>query len=198
LKRPDLPRLTLVDTAGYGAGGPSEAEFEEAFKAAQGADLLLFAGHARSAARKTDADLLARLAAAFAAKPQLRMPPMLGVLTHVDLLTPAVEWSPPYDWRAGDRPKEANIREAVAAAKEQLGPRLLDVFPVCTVPEREFGIRDGLVPAMAAHMDHARGSALLRLFHLEGAADAGKKAVNQLLNAGKEALKILWDSAKKG
>jgi predicted GTPase len=197
LNRPGLPRLTLMDTAGYGAGGPNESEFEEAFKAAQEADVLLFAGHARSAARKADADLLARLTARFAAAPHLRLPPILGVLTHVDLLSPAVEWKPPYDWRAGTRPKEANMREAVAAAKEQLGLGVLDVYPVCTAAGREFGLTDGLVPAMAAHMDHARGSALLRVFHLEGKADAGRKAVGQLVNAGREALKILWESAKK-
>lgn len=197
LNRPELPKLTLTDTAGYGAGGPNESEFREAFEAAKDADLLLIVGHARSAARKADVDLLDRLHAAFAAQPQLRKPPILGVLTHADLLPPAVEWAPPYDWAAGTRPKEASTREAVAAAAEQYGDRVLGVYPVVGAPGRETGFADGLLPAMASHMGHARGSALLRLFHLEGAADAGKRAVGQMVNVGREVLKVIWEGAKK-
>jgi hypothetical protein len=41
------------------------------------------------------------------------------------------------------------------------------------------------------------GAALLRTFHAEAEADKRRRVVNQVLNAGREALKILWANANK-
>src|SRR2546430_3838016 len=86
---------------------------------------------------------------------------ILGVLTHIDLLSPAMEWQPPYDWQKGERPKEKNIRAAVEAAKEQLGGLVDVVVPVCTTEGKVFGIDEGLLPALAAELDEARVVAVL-------------------------------------
>ena len=45
--------------------------------------------------------------------PDLRQPPILVVVTHIDELTPALEWTPPYDLLRADRPKARRIREAI-------------------------------------------------------------------------------------
>src|SRR5262249_26245415 len=58
----------------------------------------------------------------------------LAVLTHIDLLSPAMEWSPPYDWQSPKRPKEVQMREAVAAAREQLGDLVAGGVPPCGAP----------------------------------------------------------------
>ena len=54
--------------------------------------------------RKPDVELLDRLKAWFAERPQLNMPPVVVAVNQVDLLSPKAEWSPPYDWGAGNRP----------------------------------------------------------------------------------------------
>ena len=48
------------------------------------------------------------------------MPPVLAVMTHIDLLSPALEWAPPYNWQEPERPKERQIQEALTAVREQL------------------------------------------------------------------------------
>jgi hypothetical protein len=119
---------------------------------------------------------------------------VIVALSHVDLLTPAAEWSPPYDWHAGTLPKETAIRDAVSAAAEQLGER--SIVPVCTLPERLFNIHNELLAAISQQVDAARGAAVLRLFHLEGRTASASKAVGQALNVGREALKAVWASVK--
>jgi len=147
---------------------------------------------ARSAARQPEVDFLDRVTAGFAARPNLRMPPRLGVLSHVDALTPAMEWAPPYDWATGSRTKEVSIREALEAVKETFGPRVSDFIPVCTAPGKEFGVKDLLVPAMAARLPEARGVALLRILHLEANVDKTKLVVEQAINAGREVFKAMF------
>ncbi|WP_149108708.1 GTPase family protein [Limnoglobus roseus] len=197
LKLPDQPPVTIVDTAGYGLAGPTEAEVAGAVEAAAGADLVLFVTQARNAARQSDADMMQKLTAAFASKPHLKLPNMLGVLTHVDLLSPMMEWKPPYDWQAGTRTKEVQMREAADSAREQLGERLKVIVPVCIATGKEWNVQDGLTELMAAAMDDAHGTALLKLFHTESRAGAARKTVDQVLSAGRVALRALWESAKR-
>jgi predicted GTPase len=197
VKFADGQPLTLLDTAGYGQDGANESEFVAATEAAQNADLVLFVTSATNPGRRADVDLLDRLAAWFAARPQLKKPPVLAIVNQIDLLSPKAEWTPPYDWRSGSRPKESTIRECVAAVKEQLGSRALDAVPVCARSGEAFGITEELVPVIASHLDEARGAAMLRAFHAEGSADQLKKLGHQLVEGGRKALGILWENLKK-
>jgi predicted GTPase len=187
-KRPDAPVLKLLDTPGYGG----EAAFATAFQAAQEADLVLLGVHARSAARKADAEFLKALSEAFAAKPNLRAPEIIVVATHIDLLTPAAEWSPPYDFAHGVRPKEATTREALAAIAEDLGP--LPMVPVCVMAGRVWNVAEALVPAMAAKLDSARGVGALRAFHASDSGQDWRRTLEQTLALGRETLKVLWNA----
>ena len=189
--------VTVLDTAGYGQEGANEAEFAAATKASQEADLILFVTPATNPGRRADVDLLDRLRAWFAERPQLKLPPVVAVVNQIDLLSPKAEWAPPYNWMTGTRPKEANIRDCVAAVREQLGPRVIDVVPVCARGGDAFGIAEGLVPAVAAQLDDARGAAVLRAFHAEAQADQWKKVGAQVLEGGKKAFGILWENLKK-
>lgn len=189
--------VTVLDTAGYGQEGANEVEFEAATRASQEADLILFVTPATNPGRRADVDLLDRLRAWFAERPQLKLPPVVAVVNQIDLLSPKAEWAPPYNWVTGTRPKEVNIRDCVAAVREQLGPRVIDVVPVCARGGDAFGIAEGLVPAVAAQLDDARGAAVLRAFHAEAQADQWKKVGAQVLEGGKKALGILWENLKK-
>lgn len=189
--------VDLLDTAGYGQGGATEAEFAAATEAAQDADLVLLVTPATNPGRRADVDLLDRLKAWFDARPHLKLPPVVTVVNQVDLLSPKAEWSPPYEWRAGTRPKEVNIRECVAAVREQVGGRVVDVVPVCARQGETWGIVEGLVPAVALRLDEARGSAVLKAFDAEASADQYSRVARQLVEGGRKALGILWDSLKK-
>jgi predicted GTPase len=183
--------VSLLDTSGYGQGGAGEEEFAAAVEASRDADLILLVTPATVPGRQADVDLLDRLKEWFAGKPHLRMPPVVAVVNQVDLLSPKAEWAPPYDWKAGTRPKEANIRDCVAAVREQVGGRATDVVPVCAREGETWGMADGLVPAVAAHLDHARGSAVLRAFEAEGSERAVGKVLDQIGNVAQVALGAL-------
>jgi uncharacterized protein len=189
-----LPPLTVMDTVGFGVNGPTDADIANAMEASKAADVIVLALPARSAARAPELSFLDRVRAAFQAQPQLKMPPVVVALTHIDQLTPAMEWAPPYDWRAGTKTKEKSIREAVAAVKELLGAKVSDVVPVCSAAGKEYGVRDALATEIARHLDDARGVGLLRALHLEGLIDHTRKAFGQIVNVGKE----VWKQVFKG
>ena len=189
--------LSLIDTAGFGYQGAGDADVAAAAEVFAKSDLALLVVPARSAARKPEVEFLERVLALFAKKPELKLPPVVLVLTHIDALTPAMEWAPPYDWRSGTRTKENSIREAVEAAREQFAKGVIDAVPVCTALNREFGVQDELLPTLAAQLDDARGVQFLRVLHAEAAADKTRKVIGQALNAGKEALRLIWQNANK-
>ena len=196
LRRPGLPAFTIVDSAGFGLAGPTEDDVQTALLAAKEADVLLLVVPARSAARAPETEFLERLLKAMAAVPNLKPPPLVGVLTHIDLISPAMEWAPPYDFAAGTRPKEVNVRDAVSAAGELFGKAVETVVPVCASAGKVTGVQDELLAAILARVGEARGVSLLRALYTEADADKAKRVWRQLQTAGGHAARLLLDWAK--
>jgi predicted GTPase len=190
-------RLVLIDTVGYGHEGPREDLLDATERAAQESDLVLLVVHARNPARRADLEMLEKLRQWFLARPQLKMPPVLGVMTHIDLLSPAMEWDPPYDWEAPRRPKEQQIRDAWNALRQQLGTYLVGIVPVCTAPGKVYGIEEWFLPTLAELLDEAHAVALLRCLRAE--ADVGKvrRVLQQLLAAGKQAAQVILETYRE-
>src|SRR5262249_43016263 len=163
-------KMVLLDTVGYGHSGPKQDQVEATRQAATQSDLLLLVLHARNPARQADLAMLRDLQTWFESKPELKMPPVLAVMTHIDLLSPAMEWAPPYDWLHPKRPKEKSIHDALAAVEEQLGEQVVAVVPVCGAPGKVFGIEEALLPAITVRLDEAHAVSLLRCLHAEGDA----------------------------
>jgi predicted GTPase len=186
--------LEVLDTVGYANEGPREDQLRATTEAARRSDLLLLVMHARNPARHADAEMMKKLREWFAAHPELNPPPVLGVLTHIDLLSPSLEWSPPYGWEQPKRPKEEQIRQALEATREQLGEYLVGVVPVCAAEGKVYGVQEWLLPAMTRLLDQAHAVGLLRCLRDEADAGKVKKVFEQLLAAGKQAAKILWES----
>jgi len=185
--------VSLLDTSGYGADGVNDADFAAAVEASRDADMILLVTGATNPGRAPDVDLLDRLKLWFGGKPHLRMPPVVAVVSHVDLLSPKSEWKPPYDWQTGSRLKEMNIRECVQVVREQLGTRAEDVIPVCAHADETFGLVDGVVPAVASRLDHARGAAILKAFEAGAGERPVGKVFDQLGNVASVALGALGD-----
>lgn len=191
-------RLVLLDTVGYGHEGPKVDQLAVTQESAQEADLILLVLHARNPARQADVQLLHHLHDWFASRPQRKKPPLLAVMTHIDLLSPALEWSPPYDWRRPVRPKEENIQQAITAAWQQVGDYTAGIVPVCTAAGKEYGIEEWLLPAVAEQLDEAHGVALLRCLRAEIDESKVRKVFHQLLAAAQEAARIVWQILPRG
>src|SRR5262249_30050866 len=114
----------------------------------------------------------------------------------IDLLSPAMEWAPPYDWQQPVRPKEEQIQQAHATVREQLSPYLVGCVPVCTAPGKVYGIEEWFLPTVVELLDEARGVALLRCLRAE--ADTGKvrRILRQLLSAGRHLGAQLWQARR--
>src|SRR5262249_55478224 len=128
----------------------------------------------------------------YADHPELKRPPILAVLTHIDLLSPAMEWAPSYDWQQPKRPKEQQIQQAVAAVREQLGEFLVGMVPGGVAPGKVYGVEEWLLPAVVGRLDEVHAVALLRCLKAEVDKVKVRKVFNQLLAVGKEALSMAW------
>lgn len=189
-------RLVLLDTVGYGHTGPREDQLAATQEAARDADLLLMVFHAKNAARQADVETLKKLKQWFADRPDLRMPPILGIMTHIDLLSPMMEWSPPYCWQTPKKPKEQSIHDALAAAREDLKEYLEGIVPCCAAAGKTYGIEEWFLPAMTNLLDEARAVALLRCLRAEADAGKARKVFSQLRQTGGEAAKVIWGMLK--
>lgn len=179
--------IVLLDTPGYSAGDEDDRIGKDLKRALPLADLILLVVNVTGSAREADVKFLNDLVAWYAEHPHLKPPPVIAVLTHIDLLRPVMEWKPPYDWKNPTRPKEKTIHEAVEHNRGELGELAADIVPVCSDAEngRVFGLREGLLPAMSASINEARACGMLRDLHSD--LDQGKvhKVLEQVWNIGK-------------
>jgi predicted GTPase len=185
-------RLVLLDTVGYGHTGPKEDQLKATREAAQQSDLLLLVLHALNPARQADLAVLQQLTSWFAARPGLKMPRILAVLTHIDLLSPAMEWSPPYDWERPQRTKEKAIDAAATAVREQLGEYLVGVVPICAAEGKVYGVEEWLLPALTEMLDEAHAVGLLRVLRMEFDTEKVRKVFRQMKATAAAAGKLLW------
>jgi predicted GTPase len=193
LRLGDGTALMLLDTPGYGQGGLTKEQQAATFEAARDADLILVVLHARNPARQPDVEALTELARWFGEHSGLMAPRQLGVLTHVDLLSPALLWQPPYNWTEPVRPKEKSISEALQTARDQFQETLAACVPVCTEPTRVYGIEEWLLPAMVRLLPEARAVKLVRALHSEADGLKVQRILQQLMAAGKMAFRLLGE-----
>ena len=181
----------LLDTPGYADADLTAQQLEELFQAFQQADVVLLIMSATSPSRDPDLKLLDSMSARFAKEPRLRPPPIVGALTHIDGLSPLMEWSPPYDWQHPTRPKEHSIHDAVAYNFGILNQKLAAMIPVCSDSERvqPYGIEEWLIPALCGVLDEGRARALVRGLHSEANRDRIRELLSQFRNVGRTLLK---------
>lgn len=188
-----LDTLVLQDTPGYGQAD-SERALEETTQIVVGSDLVLLVMDVLAAARDIDRQALVRMREWFERDPQLRRPRVIGVLTHIDSLSPVMEWEPPYDgWQAETptKSKEKSIREAVQYVRETLAPYVEEVVPVCSdvLGNRVYGVEEWLIPAILTRLDEARAVLLLRTLHREGKRRDITRTLRQIKNASTSMLR---------
>lgn len=190
--------LSLLDTPGYGESGETKQQLKQIQRALESSDAALLVMDAHSPAREADRRLLEQLHELYRANPQLKPPPVIGVLTHVDLLAPSLEWSPPYNWRTPDNTKARSLHEAVEYVRELFGTSLVDIIPVCSDnrPQRGWGVFEELVPSIVQQLDDVRSVALLRAF--ENQLDRGnwKQLFHQVKRGGRALLQAWIDERR--
>jgi small GTP-binding protein len=117
--------LNLWDTPGYEQVNQGNLR-DLVLDYANNADLLLLVTPALDPALQMDVDFLQDIKAEI---PDL---PVITIITQVDRLRPIREWTPPYNWELGNRPKEISIREATTYRAQILAEFSNLVLPVVT------------------------------------------------------------------
>ncbi len=140
--------------------GHSEAGVDAVSSLIARADVVILASQAMTAARDADIQLLDQLNDKLGAT-RIR-PPVLGVLTAIDLIPPALEWSPPYEINEGGGRKDAGIRACLESARQSLGDRVDEWIPAGIRNEVKWGYSEGIVPWIAACVDRAHGVRVAR------------------------------------
>jgi predicted GTPase len=191
--------VTLLDTPGYSEAGLTADQKKQIQAALRESNCLLLVMDAHSPARDADVRALRELEEWYSSQPRLKAPPVIGVLTHVDLLQPTLEWTPPYDWRQPAKPKEKSIHNAAEYVKGLFGASLATIVPVCTSSrkERAWGVVEELMPSLVPLLSDAQSVALLRAFEKELDRDRMKLLLRQLKRSGSDLLRWYIDERIK-
>lgn len=126
LRERGLPAAYLIDSPGL----DDEAAIEELTNRAFVCDLILWVVPAHSGDRTLDHKALAAMRVRFADEPQRRMPPVVIVASHVDLIDGVGEWAPPYNVDAPERPEEQAIRARLERIAADLEVQIDTIVPM--------------------------------------------------------------------
>jgi predicted GTPase len=175
-----LPTVSLVDMPGLGDDGDAA----ELLAQAERSDLVLWIASATQPARGPDRLALDRFRAWAATLLTRRPPPVLLVLTHIDELRPASQWTPPYDLAVPAKPKASSIRAAIDSVARALDLKADAIVPVAMPPGRAPYNIDALWTRIAVDLDEARLVQLDRL-HIGGQQLSLRELGAQLGRAGR-------------
>lgn len=195
LDRDGIPRAIILDTAGYEDQGGTADPFSGLLgDQILECDLVLLVCSALSAARASDRRLLDAVRTRYQDEAGRLMPPLVVVVTHVDLLRPVRDWEPPYDLGRPGSPKAKQIAAAVLAVSEDLtqGPDQA-VVPVCLKPGMEYNVDEGVAPAIIHSVPEAQRVKCLRCLRTAHAEDYWPKLWRQAVNAGRIAIRFGGD-----
>lgn len=184
--------ITLLDTPGYADAGATKAELKELERAIEEADVVLLVTDAHSPGKAADIELMRELQAHAQSHPELKPAPVVLCVTHIDLLSPMMEWDPPYNWETPNLPKEKSIHDAIQSMRELFGDDVAEVIAVCSDVDRNrsFNINEGLIPALANVLDSGKAVAVLKAYERNLDQDRFSALLNQLKTSGKTLLNV--------
>ncbi|MEW6169044.1 MAG: GTPase [Pseudomonadota bacterium] len=181
LEREGWPAAIVVDTPG--CDGP-DFGLHDVLAELERADAMLLVVSAQRADRGVEHELLRELRTSTFAKTR-GLPPIFVVLTQVDRLPPAREWSPPYDLTDAGNAKAKAIAGAVAAVAVDLHVDSERVVPVCVRSGHVYNVQDTLLSAIGADLDAVRQARLRRCVSVQRRGENWKLVKEQVVAAGR-------------
>lgn len=176
----------LMDSPGLS----SAADIDALVALAWEADALLWVTAGHRADRALDRTALDAIRDRFAAEPRRRQPPLRVVVTHLDRLSPAREWAPPYDLNSPVGAKAQAMRAALDSVAADLAVDPERLLPVRLQNEAQRYNTELLWPAVLADLEDAERARTLRL-----ALRADTRRWRQLLEQARHAGRTLWREA---
>ncbi len=186
-----LPAALLVDSPPLTEDGQG---LERIIEAAMEADLVVWVTSAARADRHTDRLAMDAFRRHFEERLDRHRPPVVVVLSGIDLLRPFREWSPPYDLRDESSAKAASISAAVMAVAEDFAFEAGQVVPVSIRPDAAYNV-DALWAKIMEAVPEAQRARLVRtMADLRRGGWDWRKVLKQAGNAGR----VLAQSLARG
>jgi uncharacterized protein len=181
--------VTLLDTPGYDEADVTKKQLREIATASEAADIVLLVMAANVSARQADLEMVKQLDQHYRDRSHLKPPLIIAVLTHIDLLRPIREWSPPYYWQNPIELKEQSIAGAVNYVRELFGDRISGYACVYTGTANlpDTSVADELVPQIMQHLSQGKMVAVLKAFYKR----LGSRRLQRLLKQSVGLLKSL-------
>ncbi|MBK1692118.1 GTPase family protein [Ectothiorhodospira mobilis] len=179
LETADLPGAVLIDTPALEGSEGIATLVDQADQA----DGILWVSAAHRADRALDRRALQALRQHWHQETTRPAPPLLGVVSHVDRLSPVREWDPPYDTDAPRRPKERAMRQAMEAVAADLEIPLERLVAARLDHAHTVFHVERILALLAAHGDQARRCRALRVMQ-QGARGPWRQVLDQTARAG--------------
>lgn len=187
----DQEDVLLIDTPGVDTDAFDSATLR---REVLGADLVLWVTPALRADRESERAVLDRIRGWFRDDPSRRPPPLIGVVTGVDAVRPAREWSPPYSLTQPETPKARNIAAALSAVGDELALDPGHRVAVSLCDGATFNVSSGLLEALESELDEARRVRLLRCLRERRRDETWRYLWRQTRNLGQKMKNKSWKS----
>jgi hypothetical protein len=191
LEREGMEQAIIFDSVGYEDQQSSQALFKQVEKEVLQCDFILLVCAATQAARQPDKELLEEFYKLFREQPQIPVPPLLVILTHIDQLRPLREWQPPYNIAQPDSAKAQTIRQAMEVTSEALEIPLTQIIPTSLKNEAYYNIEEGIIPSILNQLDHAKKVRYLRCLRSFKKEEQWQQLWKQAYRAGKVIIQSL-------
>ncbi|MCH9639425.1 MAG: 50S ribosome-binding GTPase [Betaproteobacteria bacterium] len=182
LSRDGLTQALIFDSPGYDGLHFDDKKMQAA---AENADLILWVSPANRPDRQDERNHLDALRASQSARVNHRPPPLIVVVSHIDLLRPAAEWQPPYDLANQQSTKAINIHAAVQTVATDLATPIDRVIPACLADGKIYNVDDALWATLLDHQDEALRVRLLRCLDAKKRAEDWVMLRHQMISAGR-------------
>lgn len=184
--------IVVLDTPGLNA---SNTNLQAVLDQCDNIDFIIWVAQANNPARELDTVALKEIRKRINSNPRLRPPSMMLVMTHIDKISPAKEWAPPYDLDQVGNTKAANIRQALAHVAQALefGDELL--IPVALRANVPIYNLDALWSAIGTCLNDAQLTALDRELK-QGGGFSLSKVFAQCREGGRFVVGKIWDDLR--
>jgi uncharacterized protein len=196
LEREGLPTAIIYDTIGFGGTDEKQAHAKLNEELEQ-CDLVIAVSSAATAAREADRKLLDDARLRLERRTRQAVPPIVVALSHIDMVRPIAEWSPPYDFSAGPSTKERNVRDAMLVVAHDLQVPVDRVVPVCLREGAVYNVDEALLPALMLVMPEAERAKLLRVLMEDRGAQQREDLKRLLVKAGTAAADLAILAARR-
>jgi uncharacterized protein len=181
LQPASLDPLLLIDSPGIKG---DRSELTKLVAEADTSDLVVWVVSANRADREVDRIALGAIRRHFKLNSDRRPPPIIAVVTHIDLLRPVRDWSPPYDVTNPKSDKAISIKMALESIAGDLALQGATVVPVSLKKDQPTFNIDGVWAAITAVLTDAQNARLVRTLRSAAPKWTWKKLWSQAYNAG--------------